>query len=65
MGTRGEQVRLMDCLAGGRVTAGGRNYPVEHGMLETAENLRREFGISRERQDELAVQSHRRAVAAQ
>ena len=34
-------------------------------MLETAENLRRQYGISRLEQDELAVRSHQRAVAAQ
>jgi acetyl-CoA C-acetyltransferase len=34
-------------------------------MLETAENLRRRYGIPREEQDELALESHRRAVAAQ
>jgi acetyl-CoA C-acetyltransferase len=34
-------------------------------MLETAENLRRKYGISRVAQDELAVRSHIRAVAAQ
>ena len=34
-------------------------------MLETAENLRREYGIPREEQDELALRSHQRAVAAQ
>ena len=33
-------------------------------MIETAENLRREYGISREEQDEFAVRSHQRAVAA-
>ena len=33
-------------------------------MIETAENLRRDYGISREEQDELAVRSHQRAVAA-
>ena len=27
----------------GRVTAGGKNHPVPGGMLETAENLRRDF----------------------
>ncbi len=56
---------LHDGLGRGRVTAGGRNYPVPGGMLETAENLRREFGISRNAQDELAVESHKRAVQAQ
>jgi len=34
-------------------------------MLETAENLRRQYAIPREEQDELAVLSHRRAVGAQ
>jgi acetyl-CoA C-acetyltransferase len=34
-------------------------------MLETAENLRREYRISRSEQDEFAVRSHRRAAAAQ
>lgn len=58
-------VRIHDGLARGRTTAGGRNHPVPGGMLETAENLRRQYGISREEQDELAVASHRRAVAAQ
>ena len=41
------------------------NFPVPGGMIETAENLRAEFDISREDQDALAVQSHQRAVAAQ
>jgi acetyl-CoA C-acetyltransferase len=58
-------VAVHDGLARGRTTAGGRNYPVPGGMLETAENLRREYGISRQEQDELAVASHQRAVAAQ
>jgi acetyl-CoA C-acetyltransferase len=58
-------VQLHDGLARGRTTAGGRHYPVAGGMLETAENLRRQYGISRQEQDELAVRSHQRAVAAQ
>jgi acetyl-CoA C-acetyltransferase len=58
-------VQVHDGLARGRTTAGGRHYPVPGGMLETAENLRRQYRISREEQDELAVRSHRRAVAAQ
>ena len=33
-------------------------------MIETAENLRREYSIPREEQDELALRSHQRAVAA-
>ncbi|OMC38545.1 acetyl-CoA acetyltransferase [Mycolicibacterium fortuitum] len=58
-------VQIHDGLARGRVTAGGQFHPVPGGMLETAENLRREYGISRVEQDELAVRSHRSAVAAQ
>jgi acetyl-CoA C-acetyltransferase len=58
-------VTLEDRLARGRVTAGGVNHPVPGGMLETAENLRREYAIPREEQDELALRSHQRAVAAQ
>jgi acetyl-CoA C-acetyltransferase len=58
-------VTVHDGLARGRVTAGGENFPVPGGMLETAENLRREYGIGREEQDALAVRSHARAVAAQ
>lgn len=58
-------VRVHDGLARGRTTAGGRHHPVPGGMLETAENLRREYRISRREQDELAVRSHQRAVAAQ
>ena len=62
-GSRG--VRMHDGLTRGRITAGGRHHPVPGGMLETAENLRRRYGISRAEQDELAVISHQRAVAAQ
>ena len=63
-GARGG-VKVHDALARGRTTAGGRNHPVPGGMLETAENLRRQYSIPREEQDELAVLSHRRAVGAQ
>ncbi|OBH09438.1 acetyl-CoA C-acetyltransferase [Mycobacterium sp. E1747] len=58
-------VRVHDGLARGRTTAGGKHYPVPGGMLETAENLRRQYSIPRLEQDELAVRSHQRAVAAQ
>ncbi|MEO3783734.1 acetyl-CoA C-acetyltransferase [Actinocorallia sp. B10E7] len=64
-GVRGPALELHDGLARGRVTAGGRFHPVPGGMLETAENLRAEYGIPRQEQDELALRSHRRAVAAQ
>jgi len=64
-GLRGDSSPLWDRIARGRITSGGRHYPVEGGMLETAENLRREYGITREAQDWLAWQSHTRAIAAQ
>lgn len=63
-GARGG-ITVHDALNRGRTTAGGRHYPVPGGMIETAENLRRQYGIPREEQDELAVASHRKAVAAQ
>jgi len=56
---------MHDALVRARTTAGGPDYPVPGGMIETAENVGREHGITREQQDELAVESHRRAVAAQ
>ena len=34
-------------------------------IINTAENLAKEFGISREEQDAFALQSHQRTVAAQ
>ena len=61
----GEGTLLHDRLARARVTAGGADHPVPGGMLETAENLRREYRISREAQDAYALESHRRATAAQ
>lgn len=64
-GIIGNALQLNDSLARGRVTAGGMNHPVPDGMLETAENLRRDYSIPREEQDEFAVRSHQRAVAAQ
>ncbi|TCJ96362.1 acetyl-CoA C-acetyltransferase [Nocardia alba] len=64
-GIRGDGPVLHDRLARARITAGGKNFPVDGGMIETAENLRAQFAISRADQDALAVQSHQRAVAAQ
>jgi len=40
-------VELADRLSRPRVTAGGQRHVVEGGMIETAENVRREYGISR------------------
>jgi acetyl-CoA C-acetyltransferase len=50
--------------------ARGRSSPDERfghisGMLETAENLAKKYEISREEQDEYALASHNKAVAAQ
>jgi acetyl-CoA C-acetyltransferase len=64
-GPGGEQIVFHDRLGRARVTAGGIHHPVPGGMLETAENLRREYQISRAEQDEFALRSHQRAVAAQ
>jgi acetyl-CoA C-acetyltransferase len=63
-GRRGH-VTMYDRLDRGRVTAGCESrYPVPGGMLETAENLRKHYSIPREEQDEFALRSHQRAVAA-
>jgi acetyl-CoA acetyltransferase family protein len=64
-GARSGGAMLEDRLVRGRVTAGGINHPVPGGMIETAENLRREYSIQRQEQDELALRSHQLAVAAQ
>ena len=64
-GLKGDGLVLHDSLARGRVRAGGRHYPVPGGMIETAENLRRDYHIDRVEQDLFALESHRRAVAAQ
>jgi acetyl-CoA acetyltransferase family protein len=63
-GVKGGGVRLEDRLARPRITAGGIHHLVAGGMIETAENVRREYGIARGEQDELALRSHQRAVAA-
>jgi acetyl-CoA C-acetyltransferase len=64
-GLLGGGLELHDSLARGRVTAGGIHHPVPGGMLETAENLRRQYEIPRLEQDEFALRSHHRAVTAQ
>ncbi len=60
---RGHQ-QLLDRLDRARVTAGTFRYPVEGGMIETAENLRKQYKIPREEQDEYSLRSHQRACAA-
>jgi acetyl-CoA C-acetyltransferase len=63
-GVRQGGIELMDRLDRARETAGGARHPVPGGMIETAENLRKMYGINRREQDELAVRSHQRAVVA-
>ena len=63
-GANGNGLDLKDSLVHGRIHAGGVTRPIQGGMIETAENLRREFDITREDQDALAVRSHQRAAAA-
>ena len=63
-GVRQGGIALMDRLDRARETAGGTAHPIGGGMIETAENLRREYRIGRDEQDELALRSHQRAVAA-
>ncbi|MGZ8758500.1 MAG: acetyl-CoA C-acetyltransferase [Aeromicrobium sp.] len=55
---------MFDRLSRPRHNSGGHRFPVEGGMIETAENVGREYGISRQEQDEWAVRSHTRAVTA-
>ncbi|NBB14476.1 acetyl-CoA C-acyltransferase [Caulobacter sp. SLTY] len=64
-GARAGSVTMHDRLARGRVMS----QPVERfgvisGMIETADNLARDYQISREESDEYAVMSHQRATAA-
>ncbi|WP_295625415.1 acetyl-CoA C-acetyltransferase [uncultured Corynebacterium sp.] len=63
-GTKGGDMTFRDRLSEARATAGGKDHPIPGGMIETAENLRREYSITREAQDELSAESHRRAVEA-
>lgn len=57
-------IQLKDSLKYGRIYANGQRNPIPGGMLETAENLRKQFNISRAAQDELAYQSHMKASQA-
>lgn len=64
-GARSGSVTLHDRLARGRLMS----QPVSRcgvitGMIETAENLAKDYGISREASDEYAAMSHRRAAEA-
>ena len=64
-GTKMGATTLHDRLTRGRVMS----QPVERfgvisGMIETAENLAKDYGITREQADAYAVRSHQRATAA-
>ena len=65
-GARFGSVAFHDRLARARVTIAPdeRFGPIPGGMVETAENLAREYEIPRAEQDEYALRSHRRAIAA-
>ena len=63
-GVKAPSIQLEDGLTRGRHTAGGDLYPVPGGMIETAENLRQEYQVSRAEQDALAARSQARAAAA-
>lgn len=57
-------LNLKDSLKYGRIYANGQKNPIQGGMLETAENLRKKYAISRQAQDEWAVLSHQKACKA-
>jgi acetyl-CoA C-acetyltransferase len=64
-GARSGSVKMHDRMDRGRE----RSQPVERfgpisGMIETAENLAKEYSISREAADDYSVRSHHRAAAA-
>ena len=66
-GARYGSVTFHDRLARARLTISPdeRFGPIPGGMVETAENLAREYEIARTEQDEYALRSHQRAVSAQ
>ncbi|SAL69714.1 acetyl-CoA acetyltransferase [Caballeronia choica] len=64
-GSRAGSVRLHDRLERGRERSQPEaRFGYISGMIETAENLVREYGITREAADEYAVRSHQRAADA-
>ena len=64
-GARSGSVTLHDRLTRGRVMSQPiARFGVISGMIETAENLARDYGITREQADEFAVMSHQRATKA-
>ena len=64
-GARTGSVTMHDRLARGRVMSQPiERFGVISGMIETADNLARDYQISREASDEYAAESHKRATAA-
>jgi acetyl-CoA C-acetyltransferase len=64
-GARAGSVTMHDRLARGRVMSQPvSRFGVISGMIETADNLARDYQISREECDEYAATSHQRAAAA-
>ncbi|MGF6997083.1 acetyl-CoA C-acetyltransferase [Paraburkholderia sp. GAS32] len=64
-GSRSGSVKLHDRLERGRERSQPEaRFGYISGMIETAENLAREYGITREQADEFAVRSHQRAADA-
>jgi acetyl-CoA C-acetyltransferase len=64
-GSRAGSVKLHDRLERGRERSQPEaRFGYISGMIETAENLAREYGITREAADEYAVRSHQRAADA-
>lgn len=64
-GARAGSVTMHDRLARGRVMSQPiERFGVISGMIETADNLARDYNISREEADEYAVMSHQRATKA-
>ena len=64
-GARAGSVKLHDRLERGRERSQPESrFGYISGMIETAENLARAYGISREAADDYAARSHRRAAAA-
>lgn len=64
-GARAGESVMHDRLSRGRVMSQPiARFGVISGMIETAENLAKDYGISREQADEYAVMSHKRATNA-
>jgi acetyl-CoA C-acetyltransferase len=64
-GSRAGSVKIHDRLERGRERSQPEaRFGYISGMIETAENLARQYNISREAADEYALRSHRRAAAA-